>query len=1821
MFTDSSEDEEQPYVDELEEGLDYTRADDDEQLLQEVLDLDGVPILDLQQIYGEGGRRRTGDLRHYIFRVPHLFVDYASRPESLLDYSNYIKDSLQVTLNATTSTGADPAALRYQVVVTGYMVQAADEKEDNANHEAIEEGKNPGPPFTVASGFFRAPVLYNILSPAEIGPSFDIGLWEKLLMVMTSATSVVVSEIIVTTLNPDMGVDAGYYYEPEENDDELFEGGSLRLTAFSKKHNKALWLLRPAHVVKSAELDNYCLPRAILFQYLIAHLRNPREMKKKTPFLWDHFGFEDDPRIPTLNRLVKLCSRLTGDKDNRFLRKFNNRYPPNEELKETPVTIASCGRYKMWKGRTFANLMEDFYMEFALLAGVASSEEELAEKNGVFNLGEGKAFAKALKFRTLNYVVLNSEELKNCSKLLEKMEESEVLNEDAVLTCDLIFDQGPSKHWDAVCSWKQLGLTGEGEWDCPVHRRFFRDRQRHLYSADAREGKCCKRCLGRDHIFPKNGDCGSSGTECVDCKLTFLNIACYMTHIKNDVCKRVRFCDLETCKCVYTTWTRKALLQLEEREGLHDCSTRRNCASCRTKNISLDHTCSIQPLKQPGKETYFIGADTETTPMYHEHCSVLFCPNEAAWSLESGELKCEAHITPEELKGEATEKLPKKLCCKCKEYRAFYSKQVRSLRYISKPTHCDTHKEHAQAEAKHKPISRTSPVCRVLGCHQAAVWIPASPVIITPKVAELCAYCIPPTETGKWKLSHEMNPHVVTRWNAVDRFGEVIFNTSNFEEGMMDLVRLSDGGKNDVVVLLHNLSGFDGTFIMRFFQASLLLNGSKEKRIMPATVMAGRKFIQIRYGKLVFRDTMRFMATSLKNFNKAFGLDSTNYAVSRVIWGDDYKEGATGSKGFFPHDLGRAFFETGRIAPKHMFGHQVKEKGFDEWYKTHDFKSGYTKLEADYCLNDTRVLVAAAEVFTRNMAKMLGVLVPIQRHYNTTTPAIKETLKSYRLNIKRLQTQLRRTKITPDEWADLKYEESQYQDKLEAYRKSQERRKARQNRRAYWVSRYIQKDGMTPAEAHKQVDAEMDEGLDYLEVPEGAEEFDEIPPSQHVVEPFAFPTIASYCSAVMRTYFDMSFMELDTPREGANPYERWVHYSFLRDGVRGGRTELFRYYAQAGEETEIHYVDIMSLYPWVLKACRFPTSRRKEYIPEDRNHSLPESIHFLLHASPERISYLEVDVLPPRDLRIPLLPAVINGKLSFTLDPLVKQKLSCFELRKALELGYKITKVYKALYWDKSRVGVFKDFVDTFLRWKLAYSYKGGDKDEYCRLVLENEGITLNPEDLSYNESMRGSCKLILNSSWGKWAQRVFDRLGVEYFPEFEDELDQLQRDRWKEIITACEQGRLEEVQVTSMLAAGPEYDKLQVPMQYAKNQTIKAFKSESSSPHLMQISYKTRATNAEVKPLKNASLIYALLTTSHARLRLYEHMEMLDAEQLLYCDTDSIIYQTKKEGGKRIPTDKCKLGAMESELCGCPGSTIDEFWGVAPKCYMYTSRCDNKSCKKSGGVVKKAKGVRAGPTGHDFTGEDMISMVEKGTHRYYEQMNFKIESRAHPSLRKMTFFKKLGANLDKRYFFSDEKCYAQSLPWGHKDIPSLDAKRRFESLQATEAVTTPKLLQAKLKDLVTSHGLKPPTSLDYKTDRPKFTGLLKKNHPETWSNLQHWGKLRALQSQLHELFPEVSQPRLQDPMKITSLMVTQLEDYIQETLTRIYSPQAEEEKTAVSTRKKKRRQAKSNPKPAKRQRLRIIKKKKKKKKKQKHPRSHSSSPPTPPPEKKICLN
>ena len=199
----------------------------------------------------------------------------------------------------------------------------------------------------------------------------------------------------------------------------------------------------------------------------------------------------------------------------------------------------------------------------------------------------------------------------------------------------------------------------------------------------------------------------------------------------------------------------------------------------------------------------------------------------------------------------------------------------------------------------------------------------------------------------------------------------------------------------------------------------------------------------------------------------------------------------------------------------------------------------------------------------------------------------------------------------------------------------------------------------------------------------------------------------------------------------------------------------------------------MSLYPWVNKNGKYPLGH-------------PEIISQPGHIDLSRyFSSVKCTVLPPNGLLHPVLPYCHTGKLTFPLcascmteemsKPFLERTPVCThtdserqlvgtwctpELLKAIEKGYTVVCVHEVWHFLTTRRGLFKDYVNTWLKIKEEASGWPSDvgddplkRQRHLDDYRDKEGIELDPEKIEKNPGLRTLAKMMLNSMWGKFGQ------------------------------------------------------------------------------------------------------------------------------------------------------------------------------------------------------------------------------------------------------------------------------------------------------------------------------------------------------------------------------------------------------------------------------------------------------------------------------------
>ena len=452
------------------------------------------------------------------------------------------------------------------------------------------------------------------------------------------------------------------------------------------------------------------------------------------------------------------------------------------------------------------------------------------------------------------------------------------------------------------------------------------------------------------------------------------------------------------------------------------------------------------------------------------------------------------------------------------------------------------------------------------------------------------------------------------------------------------------------------------------------------------------------------------------------------------------------------------------------------------------------------------------------------------------------------------------------------------------------------------------------------------------------------------IDPFTYLTIASVCMAIYKYYYiDETFPQrtekimkikesLGNPSKLKdkqlefwntinNQYEertldnifsekkiaifKYEEVEWMRKAFFGGRTNATKLLYTFPEGEEGIYSDITSLYPTVNYYDIYPKGHPIIIEEEDI-----EEEHYKKLLAREYLGFFDIEVIPPPRLYHPVLPTK-GDKLIFDLNE--KRGVWCSnEVYVALDMGYKVKKIYEIRHFEEGTKSLFKGYVGKFLKlkqeasgypkWVEDPSNEKNDcpegytrenilalteedrKDLYIHLYEEGQGILLDKTKIDYNPGLRAIAKLCLNSLWGKFGQRT--NMGrCEIVSE---------KDKFFEIITDERYENINWIDIAE--------DKIQISY---------TFKDEY------------------VENDYNTNMAIACFTTSRARMRLYEEaLKVLD-RQVLYFDTDSVVYTYDSNNPEHTKLQNGDLlGEWTDELEG--DKMVGTFCSGGPKNYSY---------------------------------------------------------------------------------------------------------------------------------------------------------------------------------------------------------------------------------------------------------------------------------------------
>lgn len=740
-------------------------------------------------------------------------------------------------------------------------------------------------------------------------------------------------------------------------------------------------------------------------------------------------------------------------------------------------------------------------------------------------------------------------------------------------------------------------------------------------------------------------------------------------------------------------------------------------------------------------------------------------------------------------------------------------------------------------------------------------------------------------------------------------------------------------------LIAHNARGFDGCFLMQY----LVKNNLKPSNI----ILDGTKITYMTVPTLQIRliDSLNLIPIPLAQFEKSFGLLDSG-------------------KGFFPYKFIRPenFDYIGVFPDKDAYGYDEMKPAlrieFSEWFESErNSVFNFRDEIAKYCIQDVNILQAGVEEF-RNQIQKLTEIDEVEKDEKEESREKEEEFFQ---------------PILLGQFVDVGYEKVKKQD--------EEKKDVPKSCdpiayctlaslcHGIFKAQYLKENSIAQIPAggylHQKYSNRSIEWLEYLNYSENLKIVHQRNSSRGEIRinkfrvdgydaesktiyefngcffhghPACIDNMASI-NPVMKTSFECLLKRTlnkkrALQRQGYTVISKWECdwlkereseeiKQFLKnheiseplcpkDAFFGGRVETFKLIDDQLELKKM-YLDVNSLYPFVVSKKKFPVGHPKILI---QNLGISLDPYF---------GYIKCEILPPKQLLIPVLPIRANGKLVFPLcytcaqnqntnfcthsDSERKIKGTWFseELKLAVENGYEIKKIFEIYHFEKQASNLFTEFMNKLYKIKLQASGKPTniDFENFIKEMKDKEGIDLSDSHFEKNPGLRYIAKILLNSFWGRFALR-------ENKPQF------------KFIFSLENLYKIIENESLNIRAVRPV------------KESLVGLVFDFQSDELVDIS-------------NNQNIYIAAATTSWARIELYKHLSKLSTStktQVLYCDTDSIIYNIDIEPKNQL-TEGVFIGDLANELK--QNEYITEFVSAGPKNYSYQTSQGNSCIKVKG--------------------------------------------------------------------------------------------------------------------------------------------------------------------------------------------------------------------------------------------------------------------------------
>lgn len=466
-----------------------------------------------------------------------------------------------------------------------------------------------------------------------------------------------------------------------------------------------------------------------------------------------------------------------------------------------------------------------------------------------------------------------------------------------------------------------------------------------------------------------------------------------------------------------------------------------------------------------------------------------------------------------------------------------------------------------------------------------------------------------------------------------------------------------------------------------------------------------------------------------------------------------------------------------------------------------------------------------------------------------------------------------------------------------------------------------------------------------------------------VISPWNYSTAPAFVHDLHVQFVNLndedSYQGVDTPEARKEYFEElaisktWTtlideEYRFARKALRGGRTDVRRLYRKLSEQeiqdgVRIRYQDIVSMYPYQQVAQEFPVGVPTIHVFEEDAYPCIHSFYKIcgcrardeklkikcietpwteqeILANPNFFGFVCADVTAP-DMFHPVLPFYNpeSIKCTFPVGKITgRQVFTSVEFKKALEVGYKIDKLYRYDEYHKAPP-LWAEMVKKCYLEKMRNSRNAPEGNEKEDLQAYYDEVFDMPElkfdQWEKNPVMKLVAKIMVNVGWGKHAQNM-DLEHISIVGEnFDDEIEELE---FMNTIDENLQGK------TSV--------------------------GISTVGNSIMVKRK-RGPNSDKRTMYNSVYLpAAIFVPAYGRLQLWEQMNLL-GQRVLYHDTDSIIYEYIP-GQYNIPEGEY-WGQWEVDD---KDKGIIEFVGLAPK--SYGVRCMDQPDGTKGYEMIKFKGL-----------------------------------------------------------------------------------------------------------------------------------------------------------------------------------------------------------------------------------------------------------------------